>query len=234
MNQTIRNDIMETLSQYFPNPESALEFSNPFELLIGVVLAAQATDASVNIGTRRLFKDAGTPKAIYELGEDRLKTYIRHIGLYNAKAKNVVALCKILCEKYDGQVPEDFDALVQLPGVGRKSASVVMNVAFGHPFIAVDTHVFRVSNRTGYAKGKTPDQVQEKLERYTAKQYKIEAHHYFIYLGRQICKARKPECWRCPIEKYCEFKTKTPMPDEKTLAKRPPERIGSLLGTKED
>ncbi len=234
MNQTIRNDIMETLSHYFPNPESALEFSNPFELLLGVVLAAQATDASVNIGTRRLFKDAGSPQEIYELGEDRLKDYIRHIGLYNAKAKNVVALCKILCEKYDGKVPEDFDALVQLPGVGRKSASVVMNVAFGHPFIAVDTHVFRVSNRTGYAKGNTPDQVQEKLERYTAKQYKLDAHHYFIYLGRQVCKARKPECWRCPIEKYCEFKTKAQKPDEKTLAKRPPERIGSLLGTQED
>lgn len=208
MNQEKRIEILRKLQAYNPHPKSELEFSNPFELLVAVVLSAQATDKSVNEATRVLFKKANTPQGLMELGHDELLKHIRHIGLYRAKAKNVLGLCKKLIEDYDGQVPEDLNELIKLPGVGQKSASVVMNVAFGHPFIAVDTHVFRVANRTGYAKGKTPEEIQKKMERYTPLEYRLEAHHWFILLGRYICKARKPECWRCPIKDLCEFKEK--------------------------
>lgn len=208
MNQEKRIEILKKLQAHNPHPKSELEFSNPFELLVAVVLSAQATDKSVNEATRVLFKKANTPQGLMELGHDELLKHIRHIGLYRAKAKNVLGLCKKLIEDYDGQVPEDLNELIKLPGVGQKSASVVMNVAFGHPFIAVDTHVFRVANRTGYAKGKTPEEIQKKMESCTPLEYRLEAHHWFILLGRYICKARKPECWRCPIKDLCEFKEK--------------------------
>lgn len=200
---------MQILSEKILHPKSELEFNTPFELLVSVVLAAQATDKSVNIATRKLYPVANTPEAIYALGEKQLEDYIRHIGLYRAKAKNVIALCKKLIDEHNSQVPEDFDALLELPGVGQKTASVVMNVAFGAPLIAVDTHVFRVANRTGYAPGKTPAEVQDKMQRYTKSCYKVDAHHYFILLGRYTCKARKPDCASCPITSLCEYSNKT-------------------------
>jgi endonuclease-3 len=199
MNKDKRREIMALLSEAFPNPKSELEFTSPFELLVAVVLAAQATDKSVNIATRNLYPIANTPQAIFDLGEEKLTEYIRHIGLYRNKAKNVIALCRRLLDEYEGEVPQDLEKLKALPGVGQKTASVVMNVAFQAPLVAVDTHVFRVANRTGYAKGTTPEEVQEKMERYTAAEYLLNAHHYFILLGRYTCKAKKPECWLCPI-----------------------------------
>lgn len=223
MNQQKRIEILKILQADNPHPQSELEYNNPFELLIAVVLSAQATDKSVNLATRELFPVANTAKQILELGPEVLQQYIKHIGLYRAKSKNVIKLCEILQEKYEGHVPENFDVLTSLPGVGRKTASVVMNVAFGHPLIAVDTHVFRVANRTGYAKGKTPEEVQEKMERYTPIEYRVEAHHWFILLGRYICKAKMPECWRCPIKQYCEFKDKILSPDQK------PKRAGKSI-----
>ena len=208
MNQAKRIEILEALKADNPHPESELEYSNPFELLIAVVLSAQATDKSVNQATREFFPIANTAEKLLMMGEEEFQKYIRHIGLYRGKSKNVMELCRILQEKYNGEVPENFDELVALPGVGKKTASVVMNVAFGHPYIAVDTHVFRVANRTGYAKGKTPEEVQTKMEKYTPMDYRVPAHHWFILLGRHICKARKPECWHCPISNFCEFKEK--------------------------
>lgn len=208
MNQQKRIEILKKLQAHNPHPKSELEYKSPFELLVAVVLSAQATDKSVNEATRVLFKRANTPEGLLKLGPDEIQEHIKHIGLYRAKTKNVIGLCEKLIENHNGQVPESVEELTKLPGVGQKTASVVMNVAFGHPLIAVDTHVFRVANRTGYAKGKTPEEIQKKMEKYTPIEYRRDAHHWFILLGRYICKARKPECWKCPINDLCEFTQK--------------------------
>ena len=190
-------------------PRTELEYVNPYTLLVAVALSAQATDVSVNKATGPLFKIADTPEKMVALGEAGLKDYIKTIGLYNSKAKNVIKLSRILIEEHGSEVPEDRDALEKLPGVGRKTANVVMNVAFGHPTIAVDTHIFRVGNRTGLAPGKTPLEVEKKLEKVTPKDRKLNAHHWLILHGRYICKARKPECWHCAVRDVCAYKAKT-------------------------
>ena len=222
MNQEKRLDILKALQTDNPTPKTELEYHSNFELLIAVVLSAQATDKSVNEATRVLFPLANTPQAVLDLGPEKFTDIIKHIGLYRSKTKNVMKLCEDLIEHHNSQVPTDFDSLIKLPGVGQKTASVVMNVAFEKPTIAVDTHVFRVANRTGYAKGKTPEIVQKKMERYTPLPYRADAHHWFILLGRYICKARKPECWKCPIEQYCEYKEKNLEPPE---PKKPKKRL---------
>jgi endonuclease-3 len=193
-----------------PSPQGELQYINPYTLLVAVVLSAQATDTGVNKATGPLFKVVDTPGKMVKLGEEGLKRYIKTIGLFNTKAKNVIALSKILIEKYDSVVPEDRDALEQLPGVGRKTANVVLNIAFGHPTIAVDTHIFRVSNRTGLAPGKTPLAVEQKLLKVVPKHYRLHAHHWLILHGRYICTARKPACPTCPVRDLCAFKEKTP------------------------
>lgn len=208
MNQNKREEIFKRLSECIPNPETELNYSNPFELLIAVILSAQATDVGVNKATDKLFKVANTPKAIYELGEEGLKEYIKTIGLYNTKAKNIIKTCKILLDQYSGEVPESRKALESLPGVGRKTANVVLNTAFGHPTIAVDTHIFRVSNRTKLAPGKTVLEVEKKLTKVVLKKYLQDAHHLLILHGRYTCKARKPACGACCIFDLCEFKDK--------------------------
>jgi endonuclease-3 len=195
-----------------PEPRSELMFSSPFELLVAVILSAQATDRSVNIATRRLYPKANTPAAILNLGEKGLTPYIRHIGLYNAKAKNVMATCRLLIERHGGEVPRDREALEALPGVGRKTANVVLNVAFGEPTLAVDTHVFRVANRTGLAPGKTPLAVEQNLLKVTPPRFLLHAHHWLILHGRHVCLARKPRCWECVIAPLCAFRPKTPPP----------------------
>ena len=195
-----------------PEPRSELMFSSPFELLVAVILSAQATDRSVNIATRRLYPKANTPAAILKLGEKGLTPYIRHIGLYNAKAKNVMATCRLLIERHGGEVPRDREALEALPGVGRKTANVVLNVAFGEPTLAVDTHVFRVANRTGLAPGKTPLAVEQNLLKVTPPRFLLHAHHWLILHGRHVCLARKPRCWECVIAPLCAFRPKTPPP----------------------
>lgn len=198
-----------------PDPRSELHYSSPFTLLIAVVLSAQATDASVNKATPALFALADTPEKLARLSEEQVIETIKTIGLFRSKAKNVLALAKKLTEEYGGKVPADRDALESLPGVGRKTANVVMNVAFGQPTLAVDTHIFRVSNRTGLAPGKTPLDVELCLEKVVPDQYKLHAHHWLILHGRYVCKARKPECWRCVIEDICLYKPKTPPPSPK-------------------
>jgi endonuclease-3 len=195
-----------------PNPETELEFVNNYTLLVAVVLSAQATDSSVNLATRDLFATVSTPQAMVELGEEGLKARIRTIGLFNTKAKNVIALSQALIERHGGEVPDDFEALLALPGVGRKTANVVMNCAFGAETFAVDTHVFRVSNRTGLAPGKDVLEVERALDRVTPAPYRRDAHHLLILHGRYVCKARKPECWRCVIADLCRFEPKTPPP----------------------
>lgn len=197
-----RGAFMAALAAAHPNPESELNWTTPFELLVAVVLSAQATDKGVNIATARLFPVANTAEQIAALGVEGLTPFIQTIGLYRNKAKNVVRLSEILRDEYAGEVPEDFDKLVALPGVGRKTANVVLNVAFGHPTIPVDTHIFRVSNRTGLAKGKTPDEIETKLEKIIPDAYKHEAHHWLLH-GRYCCKARSPECERCPVAQWC-------------------------------
>jgi endonuclease III len=192
-----------------PEPRSELEFSTPFELLVAVILSAQATDRSVNVATRRLFPRARTPQAILDLGVAGLTPYIRHIGLYNAKAKNVIGMCRLLIERHGGDVPRDREALEALPGVGRKTANVVMNVAFGEPTLAVDTHVFRVANRTGLARGATPLAVEQRLLKVTPVEFLPHAHHWLILHGRHVCVARKPRCPDCCIAHWCAFKPKT-------------------------
>jgi endonuclease III len=192
-----------------PDPRSELEFSTPFELLVAVILSAQATDRSVNIGTKLLFPKANTPAAILELGVTGLTPCIRHIGLYNAKAKNVIAMCRLLIERHGSEVPRDRDALEALPGVGRKTANVVLNVAFGEPTLAVDTHVFRVANRTGLARGSTPLAVERRLLKVTPAQFLPHAHHWLILHGRHVCVARKPRCPDCCISTWCAYKPKT-------------------------
>lgn len=195
-----------------PHPESELHYSTPFELLVAVVLSAQATDKSVNAATEKLFPHANTPAAIAALGEEALAAHIRTIGLYRAKARNVVALSRRILEQHGGQVPRDRAALEALPGVGRKTANVVLNVAFGEPTIAVDTHCFRVANRTGLAPGNTVRAVEEGLLRVVPEEYRNHAHHWLILHGRYVCKARKPECWRCIVAAQCEYEPKTPAP----------------------
>jgi len=212
MNPAKRLAIFETLREVNPTPETELEYSSPFELLIAVLLSAQATDVGVNKATRKLFPVAHTPQQILDLGEDGLIEYIKTIGLYKTKAKHVMATCRILVEQHGGKVPPVREALEALPGVGRKTANVVLNVAFGHPTIAVDTHIFRVANRTGLAPGKNVDEVEQKLLKVVPKDFLHDAHHWLILHGRYVCKARKPECWHCAIEPLCEFRAKTPAP----------------------
>jgi endonuclease-3 len=207
----------ERLAAANPHPETELESVNDYTLLVAVVLSAQATDAGVNKATRRLFAEVDTPEKMVALGEDGLKQHIKTIGLFNSKAKNVIALSEALIAQHGSQVPEDRDALERLPGVGRKTANVVMNVAFGHETFAVDTHLFRLGNRTGLARGKTPLAVEKKLEKGVPQPFRLHAHHWLILHGRYICKARTPECWRCPVADLCAFKPKTPAPKRTTV-----------------
>ncbi len=201
-------EIFARFATAMPEPKGELEHVNPYTLLVAVVLSAQATDAGVNKATRPLFQVADTPAKMVALGEERVREAIKTIGLFRNKAKNVIALSKKLIAEHGGQVPRDRDALERLPGVGRKTANVVMNVAFGEPTMAVDTHVFRVANRIGLSKGKTPLAVEEDLLRVVPKEYGVHAHHWLILHGRYLCKARKPECWRCPIRDICRFEGK--------------------------
>jgi endonuclease-3 len=209
MNREKRAAIYRRLRDANPSPTTELTHHNPFELLISVILSAQATDISVNKATKSLYPVANTPEAIAELGERRLKGYIKTIGLYNSKARNIIQTCKILLEKHNGEVPRTREELEALPGVGRKTANVILNTAFGDPTIAVDTHIFRISNRIGLAPGKTPLEVEKKLLRFTPDEFKKDAHHWLILHGRYICKARKPECHKCCIADLCEYPDKT-------------------------
>ncbi len=214
MNREQRCEIFCRLQALNPNPVTELEYSTPFELLVAVILSAQATDRSVNLATRRLFAVANTPQAILALGEDHLIEFIRTIGLFRSKAGHVIGSCAILIAEHAGQVPGDREALERLPGVGRKTANVVLNVAFGQPTVPVDTHIFRVSNRTGLARGATPLAVEQRLLRNVPKPFLHNCHHWLILHGRYVCKARTPECWRCPIADLCEWPSKTPAPTQ--------------------
>jgi len=209
MNQDKRAEIFRRFRDANPHPRSELEYTTPFQLLVAVILSAQATDKSVNAATSRLFPVADTPSGILDLGVDGLTEYIRTIGLYNSKAKNIVATCSTLLERYGGRVPEDRDALESLPGVGRKTANVILNTAFGQPVIAVDTHIFRVANRIRLARGKTPLAVEKSLMRTVPEEFLHDAHHWLILHGRYVCKARRPECERCIIADLCEYPRKS-------------------------
>lgn len=209
MNKDKRRLILERLREANPHPTTELHYSSPFELLIAVILSAQATDVGVNKATAKLYPVANTPAAILALGLDGLKSYIKTIGLYNAKAENVIKTCQQLLTLHGGEVPEDRAALEALPGVGRKTANVVLNTAFGWPTIAVDTHIFRVANRTGFAPGKNVDEVEQKLLKHVPAEFKLDVHHWFILHGRYTCIARKPRCGSCLIEDLCEFKEKS-------------------------
>ena len=210
-----RDDIFEfyrRLAEANPAPETELEFVNPYTLLVAVALSAQSTDVGVNKATRSLFAKATTPQAMLNLGEEALREHIKTIGLFNTKARNVIAAAQALVDHHGGKVPQDRDLLETLPGVGRKTANVVLNAAFGEPRIAVDTHIFRVANRTGLAKGKNVLDVELKLEKVTPQPFLVNAHQWLILHGRYICKARTPECWRCPVADLCAYKPKTPPP----------------------
>ena len=209
MNQAKRIEILTRLREQNPNPTTELEYNSPFELLIAVILSAQATDKGVNKATAKLFPVANTPQAILDLGLEGLKEYIKTIGLYNSKAENIIKTCRDLVEKHNGKVPESREALEALAGVGRKTANVVLNTAFGHPTIAVDTHIFRVCNRTNFAPGKDVVKVEEKLLKVVPKEFKVDVHHWLILHGRYTCTARKPRCGACIIEDLCEYKEKT-------------------------
>jgi endonuclease-3 len=209
VNRTKRIEIYSRLREKMPNPETELVYDSPFELLIAVILSAQATDIGVNKATTLLFPVANTPEAILDLGLRGLKSYIKTIGLYNAKAENIIKTCRILIERFDGEVPRTREELESLPGVGRKTANVILNTAFGEPTIAVDTHIFRVANRTGLAPGKTPLAVEKRLVRLTPDEFMKDAHHWLILHGRYTCKARKPDCPHCVIEDLCEYRHKT-------------------------
>ena len=209
MNKSKRAQIFNRLRNENPAPTTELDFGTPFELLISVMLSAQATDVSVNKATKPLYAVANTPQAMLDLGVEGLKEFIKSIGLFNTKAANVIKTCRLLIEEHDGAVPRSRDALQALPGVGRKTANVVLNTAFGEPTIAVDTHILRVCNRTKVAPGKTPRAVEDKLERWVPAEFKGGAHHWLILHGRYVCTARKPRCGACPIEDLCEFKDKT-------------------------
>ena len=208
MNKADTFEFFRRLAEANPDPQTELEFGNTFQLLVAVVLSAQSTDVGVNKATRALFRTVMTPQQMIDLGEDGLKEHIKTIGLFNSKAKNVIALSEILVREHGGEVPADRDALTALPGVGRKTANVVMNSAFGAETFAVDTHIFRVGNRTGLAKGKTPLAVEKKLEKGVPQPFRVGAHHWLILHGRYICKARTPECWRCPVVDLCAYKPK--------------------------
>ena len=209
MNEQKRREIFERLRALNPHPATELEYSTPFELLVAVILSAQATDRSVNVATRRLFKDANTPAAVLALGVEGLSAYVRSIGLYQGKTKNIIATCRRLLDEHGGRVPDRREDLEALPGVGRKTANVVLNTAFGQPTIAVDTHLFRVANRTGLAPGKTVREVEDRLMRRVPAEFLHDAHHWLILHGRYVCKARHPDCPACPIADLCEYKQKT-------------------------
>jgi endonuclease-3 len=213
MNPAKRQEMFVRFRAANPKPETELEYTSPFELLISVLLSAQATDVGVNKAMRKLYPVANTPQAILDLGEEELKSYIQTIGLYKTKAKNVIATCRMLVELHGGEVPRDRASLEALPGVGRKTANVVLNTAFGEPTMAVDTHIFRVSNRTGLAPGKNVDIVEQKLLKFIPKEFLQDAHHWLILHGRYTCKARKPECWNCMQRDLCDYRSKTPAPD---------------------
>ncbi len=221
MNRQRRAEFFRRLQELDPEPTTELEYDSTFELLIAVILSAQATDVGVNKATRRLYPVANSPEKILELGEDGLKKHIRTIGLFNSKAKNIMATCRALVEKHDGAVPHDREALEALPGVGRKTANVVLNTAFGEPTMAVDTHIFRVANRTGLAPGKTPLAVEKALMKRTPREYLQHAHHWLILHGRYTCKARKPQCGICPVFDLCSY------PDKKRPTAEPgcPQRL---------
>ena len=214
MNAEKRRQLFLRLQAANPHPTTELEYTTPFELLVAVILSAQATDVSVNKATRRLYPVANTPQAILALGVDGLVPFIQSIGLYRTKAKNVVETCRLLQEQHGGEVPRTREALQALPGVGRKTANVVLNTAFGQATIAVDTHIFRVSNRTGIAPGKNVDEVEQKLIDTTPAEFVNDAHHWLILHGRYTCTARNPQCWNCMIADLCEWKTKTPLPSK--------------------
>ncbi|TXH95675.1 MAG: endonuclease III [Pseudomonas sp.] len=209
MNAAKRHEIFHRLREDNPEPRTELAYSTPFELLIAVILSAQATDVSVNKATARLYPVANTPEAIYALGVEGLSEYIKTIGLYNSKARNVIETCRLLVEKHASQVPDNREDLEALPGVGRKTANVVLNTAFRQPAMAVDTHIFRVSNRTGIAPGKTVLEVEKKLLKFVPREFLLDAHHWLILHGRYVCQARKPRCGACRIEDLCEYKAKT-------------------------
>ena len=222
MNKTDVFEFFRRLAELNPEPETELEYRDPYTLLVAVALSAQATDVSVNLATRKLFDVADTPEKMVALGEENVKDFIKTIGLFNTKARNVIALSEKLLAEHGGQVPRNRAALETLPGVGRKTANVVLNTAFGEETFAVDTHIFRVGNRTGLARGKTPLDVELKLERIVPQPFRRGAHHWLILHGRYICKARKPECWHCPVIDLCAYRPKTPPP-----ASAKPARIGS-------
>ena len=216
MNRQQVFEFFRRLAEANPSPTTELESGNPYQLLVAVVLSAQATDASVNIACRPLFERIKTPRQMVELGEESLRNAIKTIGLFNTKAKNVIALSQALIDHHGGQVPRTREELQALPGVGRKTANVVLNTAFGEETFAVDTHVFRVCNRTGLAPGKTVDEVEVKLEKVVPQPFRRDAHHWLILHGRYTCKARLPECWRCPVIDLCRYKPKTPPPEQRT------------------
>ena len=218
-------EFFHRLAEANPSPTTELESGNPYQLLVAVVLSAQATDASVNIACRPLFTRIKTPRQMVEFGEESLRDAIKTIGLFNTKAKNVIALSQALIDQHGGEVPRTREELQALPGVGRKTANVVLNTAFGEETFAVDTHVFRVSNRTGLAPGKTVDEVEAKLEKIVPQPFRRDAHHWLILHGRYTCKARLPECWRCPVINLCRYKPKTPPPEER--ARSSADRSGS-------
>ena len=212
MNAEKRREIFRRLHEDNPEPKTELNYSSPFELLIAVILSAQATDVGVNKATARLFPVARTPQAMYALGYEGLCEYIRTIGLYPTKARNVLETCRLLVERHGGEVPQTREALEALPGVGRKTANVVLNTAFRQPAMAVDTHIFPVSNRTGIAPGKNVLEVEKKLLKFVPKEFLLDAHHWLILHGRYVCQARKPRCWECLVPQYCDFAPKTPAP----------------------
>ena len=217
MNPAKRAEIFARFQKQNPAPTTELEYQSPFELLVAVILSAQATDKSVNLATRKLFPVANTPRTIYALGYEGLAPYIQTIGLYRGKGKSIIETARLLLEHHNGEVPNDRAALEALPGVGRKTANVILNTIFGHPTIAVDTHIFRVANRTGIASGKDVVEVETKLMKFVPKEYQLHAHHWLILHGRYTCIARRPECWRCIIRDLCEYKAKTPPPAEDVI-----------------
>lgn len=224
MNPQRRHEIFSRLRAANPHPTTELEYTSPFELLVAVILSAQATDKSVNLATRKLFPVANTPEAIYALGEAGLTEYVKTIGLYKSKVRHLIATCRMLIDLHHSQVPDDRAALEALPGVGRKTASVILNTAFGHPEMAVDTHIFRVANRTGIAPGKTVLEVERKLVKYTPKEFLLNAHHWLILHGRYVCQARTPKCGACLIVDLCEYKHKTLTVRSADIPSAPPSR----------
>ena len=222
MNRAQIFEFFRRLAEDNPAPETELEYGNPYQLLVAVTLSAQATDVGVNKATRALFREVATPAQMIALGEEGLKQHIKTIGLFNTKAKNVIAMAHQLVDQFGGIVPQTREELVTLPGVGRKTANVVLNCAFGQETFAVDTHIFRVGNRSGLARGKTPEQVEAKLDKRTPAAFRLHAHHWLILHGRYVCKARTPECWRCPVVDLCAFKKKVLVPP--SPARRVPEK----------